>query len=133
MLMWRFQTAHFVITAETVPDYDADLSWMTLAELRKVETGEYEVFGTIVRVKTRTGVQLGEASLWGSVYADPKEFFTAHRDPDPMNRNCTIMRAAKGEEVVIGHYFPDLVREAISNARDMLDDLKDVRVRENAA
>ena len=37
-----------------------------------------------------------------------------------MNRNCTIMRAARGGNVCIGHYFPSMVHEAISEARKTL-------------
>jgi hypothetical protein len=64
-------------------------------------------------------------------YAEPedREFYTGHRDTDPMNRNCSIMRAARSENVVICHYFPSMVQEAISAARTELARLKSVPVR----
>jgi hypothetical protein len=34
-----------------------------------------------------------------------------------MNRNCSIMRAARGGNVCICHYFPGMVAEAINAAR----------------
>lgn len=41
-----------------------------------------------------------------------------------MNRNCSIMRAANGDNVMIGHYFPDMVREAVRQARAWLASAK---------
>jgi len=37
-----------------------------------------------------------------------------------MNRNCAPMRAARGDNVVVGHYFPQMVRQAIADARRTL-------------
>ena len=118
--MYRFETASFVVRALIVPDDDVDISFDETGETaEKLASGEWQAFGTIIRVE-HAGVLLGQDSLWGSIYADPREFFTAHRDADPLNRNCSIMRAAKGANVCICHYFPDMVRCAIDDARRTL-------------
>lgn len=124
--MYRFETANFVIRAVIVPDdeYEADD-----AETREnLDSGLWQVFGTIVTVTCKAnGHVLSEDSLWGSVYSDPSEFFTAHRDSDPMNRNCSAMRAARGGKVSICHYFPGMVSEAIHGAREAYADMPKLR------
>jgi hypothetical protein len=37
-----------------------------------------------------------------------------------MNRNCSLMRQARGQIVVICHYFPDMVRIVCAEARATL-------------
>ena len=114
MEMYRFEIGSLIVRAVIEPDHDVDLSWDESGETaEKLESGEWEAFGTIVTVE-RNGHVIGEDSLWGSIYADPAEFFTAHRDPDPANRNCSLNGTA------IGHYFPDMVRSAIADARRTL-------------
>lgn len=126
--MWQFETAQFLVTAKIAEDDSADLSWADDEERAKIDSGEYTVFGTIVSVWFE-GEKVGEDSLWGSVYSDPREFFEGHRDRDPMNRNCSLMRKIKGDNVVICHYFPDMVRIAIGNAREHLAKLRAVQLR----
>jgi hypothetical protein len=117
---WQFRTKRFRVSLEVTRDhgyqYDGDdEDGETQA---KLDSGEYVAFDSRVIVEL-DGEEIGADSLGGSVYADGEEeqFWTAHRDPDPMNRNCSIMRAARGERCVICHYFPDMVRLAIAEAR----------------
>lgn len=117
--MWCFETPNVRVVAEITPDDDFECSWADEETLAAISDGTLSVFGTRVRV-FKAGVLVGEDSLWGSVYKRPSEFFTDHRDSDPMNRNCEPMRAAKGNNVVICHYFPDMVRTALANARENL-------------
>lgn len=121
-VMWTFETAQFTVQAYITEDEQLDLSWDDDGETaEKLSTGEYVSFGTVIEVTHKpTGIVIGQDSLWGSIYADPREFFTDHRDPDPLNRNSSIMRASKGGNVVICHYFPSLVAEAIADARSNL-------------
>lgn len=126
--MFRFETANFIVRATIEPDEDLDLSWDEDGETcSKLVSGEYEAFGTVVTVRTRSGTLLAETSLWGSIYAKPADFFSAHRDPNPMNRNCMAMREARSSSAVICHYFPSLVSEAISDARKALATLPKLR------
>ncbi len=122
--MWQFTIGRFTIRAAIADCYDLDLSWDDDGEIRdRLESGEYQAFDTRVTVSLN-GVVIAEDSLHGSIYSDPCEFFTDHRSADPMNRNCTIMRAARGDNVVICHYFPDMVRTAIAEARTWLASAK---------
>lgn len=118
--MYRFETAQFVISATIRNDCDIDTSWMDEETKDNINSGLWQSFGTIVTVSTKDGLELGSDSLWGSVYESPAEFFSDHRSADPMNRNCSAMRAAKGGNVCICHYFPDMVRQAIGEARKRL-------------
>ncbi|MGE3307742.1 MAG: hypothetical protein AB7I52_17435 [Rhizobiaceae bacterium] len=127
--VWTFATARFRVELGVAVDhgyrYDGDdEDGETQA---KLDSGEYVAFDSRVRV-TLDGVTVGEDHLGASVYdaRGMSDFWTAHRDPDPMNRNCTLMRAAwRGEgnpdaKVSICHYFPGMVAEAIAAARQHL-------------
>lgn len=124
--MYEFTIGRFTIAADIHPAHDLDLSWDDDGETRaNLESGLWEAFDTNVTVSLN-GAEIASQWLCGSIYADPAEFFTAHRDADPMNRNCTIMRAAwRGEgnpdaKVSICHYFPGMVHESVQEARAWL-------------
>lgn len=118
--VWKFETLRFTVALEITEDFgyryagdDPD------GEVQaKLDSGEYVAFDSDVVVYL-DGEEIARDSLGGSVYAEDSvaEFWTMHRSPDPMHRNCSIMRAARGGNVGIGHYFPDMVRSAISDAR----------------
>ena len=127
--VWRFRTERFEVALKIERDhrykYDGDdEDGETQA---KLDSGEYIAFDSVVTVKL-DGVEVGWSSLGGSIYGakDYPDFWTAHRDSNPMNRNCTIMRRAyKGEnnpnaKVSICHYFPGMVSEAVEMAREIV-------------
>src|SRR3954471_7149583 len=120
--MFSFRTDRFVVTAYIEPEECSPEDQFDFQEdIDAINSGEVEYFCTTVEVRDRlTGVVLGSDHLGGSAYNDPEEFFTAYRDRDPMNRNCSVMRAAKGGNVCICHYFPDMIRQACRDARDTL-------------
>lgn len=116
-IMWRFDTANFSIVAyiepeEYAPDFDDD------EIVEEINNGTCEWFCTTVEVRKNDKV-IGSDHLGGSAYYRPSEFFDAHRDRDPMHRNCSIF-TAKNPNTVICHYFPDMVRQAIREARETL-------------
>ena len=118
--MWQFTIGRFTIRAAIQPSQDLDLSWCETGETaRNLDSGLWEAFDTCVSVEFN-GVEIASDWLCQSIYADPREFFTDHRCPDPMGRNCSLMRAARGDNVAICHYFPDMVRTAIAEARTWL-------------
>jgi hypothetical protein len=124
---WEFRTEQFHIVAYIELEDDTDLSWDDTGEVReKLESGEYEAFGTEVIVYWR-GNEIAADYLGGSIYANPRDFFREHRSDDPMNRNCSIMRAANGENCAICHYFPDMVRQVVAEARQALSSLPRLR------
>lgn len=121
--VWEFNTGRFCVALEIERDsnyqYDGDdPDGETQA---KLDSGEYVAFDSRVVVEL-DGIEVGADSLCGSVYENGKasEFWTAHRDSDPMNRNCSIMRAARGSNVCICHYFPGMVASAIREARETI-------------
>lgn len=117
---WKFKTKRFTVSLYLKRDrnytYDGDDENGETQD--KLDSGEYVAFDSTVEVEL-DGVVIAHNTMGGSVYSADTvaEFFTAHRDPDPMNRNCSIMRAARGANVVICHYFPGMVAEAIEDAR----------------
>lgn len=120
--VWQFRTRRFRVALELefVPyEYDGDDDDGEIQ--RKLDCGDFVAFDSRVCVYL-DGRRIAENWLSGSVYAADSvaEFWQAHRDANPMNRNCSTMRAAHGERVCICHYFPDMVREAIREARAVL-------------
>lgn len=133
-IVWSFQTENFavslIIEEESYPKYDGDDEDGEVQ--RKLDNGEYVMFESRVEVAFKDGCSptiVGTDYLGGSVYANGEEnqFWTAHRDPDPMNRNCSIMRATRGGNVTICHYFPDMVRIAIKAARERFNKMPRLR------
>ena len=57
---------------------------------------------------------IGYDCLGGCSYNSFREFYTGHRQGGPENRNCL---ATKARGLVICHYFPDMVRQAVSEAK----------------
>lgn len=74
------------------------------------------------------GDELGRDSLGGCAYKTVREFYTAHRDPNPMHRNSFEYREKHGNSVIC-HYFPSMVREACTAARKTLQRYQSMRVR----
>jgi hypothetical protein len=126
--VWSFSTARFrvALVLEREQGYRYDGSDENGETQTALDSGELVAFNSKVYVEL-DGEEIAADYLSGSVYgADTvAEFYTAHRDPDPMNRNCSIMRASCGDTVCIGHYFPDMVRSAIAEARQHVERMRD--------
>jgi len=119
---WRFTTARFEVLFDVASceDDPAD-SFQFQDDIDAVRNETVCWFDARVRVLC-DGEEVGSDYLGCCVYNSIEEFYTSHRDPDPMNRNCTIMRRARGgndpdAKISLCHYFPDMVSEAISAAR----------------
>jgi len=127
---WMFETERFLIglfadPEETDPndqfEHSEDVDFA-------LEDTDGHWFCAVVRVFLKSGdeqglLELGSAVLGGCSYNSVEEFYTSHRDPDPANRN---MLANKDANICICHYFPDMVREAIWEARKTLKSMGDV-------
>ena len=92
--VWSFKTARFEVALYIEPAYYE--SW-----------GDDETCFDSEVVVMLDGVTIGSCCLEQSFYEADNEmaFWIGHRNPDPMSRNCN---------------FPDMVREAISQARKCL-------------
>ncbi len=127
--VWEFRTKRFLVWLEIQLEegyrYDGDDPDGETQE--KLDNGEYVAFESIVHVEL-DGEEIAWDALCGSVYAydEVSDFWTAHRDSDPMNRNCSIMRGKHpaGPNVSIAHYFPGMVAEAIKEARQHVRNAK---------
>jgi len=130
--VWTFKTASFHIDLKIEEEfgirYDGDDPGGEIQA--KLESGEYISFTSKACVSIN-GIEIGNDFLCGSIYDrfEMSEFWTMHRSPDPRHRNCSIMRDKHpaGPNVSVGHYFPDMVRTAIREARTWLADLPKLR------
>lgn len=132
--VWKFAIGRVSVELEINQDcgyqYDGDdENGETQAAL---DAGEFVAFNSTVRVYI-DNLEMGVDHLGGSVYefGRESEFWTAHRDRDPMNRNCEAMRAKRGELACICHYFPDMVKHAIAEARECFKELAKLREAES--
>ena len=119
--IWQFETRRFRVALEIEPeDMDPADSFEFQEDIDAIRNGDVEWFQAMVAVyyKPNRGpdIRIGFDTLGACAYKTLCEFYTSHHDPDPMNRNCSIMRA-KGGNYTICHYFPSMVREAIAQAR----------------
>lgn len=127
---WEFHTRNISVYFETTPeDMDPADSFEFDEDVEAVRNGDVEWFCARVRITTAQGLELASDYLGGCAYKSVDEFINGHRDADPMNRNCSIMRAARGENVVICHYFPGMIAEAAKEARKALRRLHTIPVR----
>jgi hypothetical protein len=134
--LWSFETARFFVGFYAEPEeMDPADSFQFDDDIEAVRSGSVEWFSASVRVYLKGDddnwctdwTLVGRDDLGGCAYSSVREFYTSHRDPDPMNRNCSTMRAVRGENVVICHYFPGMVAEAISDARRTIRNVPAVR------
>lgn len=116
-LIWQFQTARMVVECGYTPEEDPDLSWADDETNAQLESGG--LVNVTFWVKVRVGrMVVGTSSLGNSVYADPRDFAREHFGLRPLSRR---------DGVTYGSYFPDMVREAIHEARRTLKDMPNVR------
>lgn len=116
--LWRFETANFTVVCDALPeDTDPADSFENPEDVEDIRRGVVDWFCARVRVLGPDDEELANEYLGGCAYRRADDFVTGHRDRDPMNRNCSLMRAARGGNVTICHYFPDMVKEAVAAAR----------------
>jgi hypothetical protein len=126
---WKFETANFEIRLEVLEeDTDPRETFEREEDISAIEAGEGVYFCARVSVSYK-GRVIAEDFLGACWYNSVHEFISSHRDQDPMNRNCSLMRAARGGNVTICHYFPDMVAQAISQARAIMRGIRGVYIR----
>ena len=100
--LWRFETARVAVTLDCADESDPDTSWADADTLEKLADGIYVNVCFRVRVLL-DGNELGANYIGNSVYENVRDFAREHY-------GCRSK----------GHYFPDMVRQAISEARKRL-------------
>lgn len=115
--VWTFETANYKIALEIAPEeMDPADQFSEEADIEAIRCGRVAWFCARVSVY-KNGHRVGCDTLGGCAYYKVSDFYTDHRDSDPLNRNCSIMRKARGDNVSICHYFPSMISEAIADAR----------------
>jgi hypothetical protein len=118
--VWTFKTATFEVCLSVADEQEDPAGhFCDSRDVDAIRNGDVLWFVARVQVK-KNGHVIGSDYLGACSYASLEEFYTSHRDRNPMNRNSSIMRAANGENVCICHYFPSMVHEAIADARRTL-------------
>jgi hypothetical protein len=121
--VWKLKTRRFrvEIRIKYVPGYRYDGDDEDGETQRDLDNGKLVAFDSSVVVEF-DGEEIAADHLSSSVYGadEVAEFWTAHRGPDPMDRNCEAFRAAHGHGSVICHYFPGMIKMAVSDARKAL-------------
>ena len=127
---WSFETANFRVALEVSECLDDPADHFSMDEdVEAVRNGDVLWFDASVVVSVydwdrRDYQEIGRDSLGCCSYYSVDDFVSGHRDADPMNRNCSLMRAARGGNVVMMHYFPSMVVEAIGEARKRVDAIR---------
>lgn len=126
--LWQFHTARYVVAMFAEPEeLDPADSFEFADDIAFASDGEpAHLFCAVVAVYGPDGRRLGIDTLGGCSYRSFDEFLEGHRDNDPEQRNTLAMKARK---TVICHYFPDMVRHAVINARNTLGRCRDGNVR----
>lgn len=125
--IWSFETENFRVVATAEPEeIDPADSFEFEDDIEFARSGDpAHWFCAVVTVFHKpTGMELGSDCLGGCSYNSFEEFVSGHRQGGPENRNTLAMKA---RNIVIGHYFPDMVAEAISRARASLSSLPTLR------
>lgn len=119
--VWSFELGRVRVALhiEQEPNYEYDGDDPKGETQAAIDGGDMFAFRSVVTVEV-DGEELGSDHLGGSVYYVDRvaEFWTAHRTSSPEYRN-TLAQKAQGR--CIGHYFPGMVSEAISQARAELE------------
>lgn len=118
--LWQFKTRNFTVSLacdydnEFDPLHDVDDDGETA---RAIEAGELSAYIFRVEVTHRpTGTVLGDDYLGASVYDDPHKFATEHLG---LGADALHIKGKAWN----GSYFPDMVAEAIKEARRTLGTL----------
>jgi hypothetical protein len=124
--LWIFHTENFTIRLTAYPeDTDPTDEFDSIDVVDDIREGRVEWFEARVTVEW-DGAIVGSDSLGCCCYGSYREFYAGHRDRNPMHRNYTIFRAVN-PNASICHYFPDMVREAVIEARRMLGNVPRLR------
>ena len=126
---WSFETARFFVGFYAEPEeMDPADSFTFDEDIEAVRNGDVEWFAAAIRVYLKdedrcTWQEIGSDYLGGCAYKTVREFYTNWRtDPDEFRNTL----ANKDKGVLIGHYFPDMVRTAIDDAREHLRRMGDI-------
>ena len=110
--LWRFETANLVVTGAVAPEDSApEDSFCEQDHIDAVHNGSLDWFCARVQVSTKAGTLLGDDYLGACAYENARDFFNEHI------REAAYAREQRAKGYLCGSYFPDMIREAIKQAR----------------
>lgn len=116
--LWQFATARFTLEFHaTEEDCNPADHFSDQRDVEFAQEGGAHWFCAVVIVRDLVGKVIGTDTLGTCSYNTFAEFMTSHRDRDASNRNTLAQKAAKR---VICHYFPDMVAQALQDARSTI-------------
>jgi hypothetical protein len=123
--LWTFRTRRFTVSLILEQDYgyqyDGDDEDGEVQA--KLDSGDFVAFDSKVSVEL-DGVEIAADYLGGSVYADTQDFVCEHYG---------LAAKSRADGCNYGAYFPGMVRQAISEAREYVRNMeKPPRIRESA-
>lgn len=120
--MREFKTAHFLVRAEALEECDLDLSFDEDGSVREdLNSGRLIAFCAHVAVYYK-GLKIGEDYLGNCIYRSLNDFMD-HKECGKQNREW----AQQGKTGKCGSYFSDMIREAITDARNTLGTMPYIR------
>lgn len=135
-IIWQFDTAEFRIVCHVEEEFDnpeghfasgdADLDAESVAFCRQGGAHWFCAFVSVWRGNDEDSLEyLAHDCLGGCSYNSFREFVSGHRDRNPEHRNTLAMKARNRATC---HYFPDMVRTAIAEARRAMAPAKAARI-----
>lgn len=114
--VWSFKTAQYEVRLLVEPEttrWDGD----DASVQEDIDNGNVAWFVATVEV-LKGGYVVGRDHLGGCCYQTIAEFYRSHWNSPYDGRNTLTLRA---KDRAICHYFPEMVRHAIAEARNTLD------------
>lgn len=144
-ILWKFRTERYTIALFAVPeDMSPEGNFSDPRDVEFAMQGWIGIepahwFCAAIAVYDEDGKRIGADYLGGCSYASFEEFYSAHRwqysrrqrkwIKDPRTRAwkaCEALRPRRADgSRMDGHYFPDMVRQAIEDARATLGRQRD--------
>lgn len=119
-ILREFTTNRFRVTLSWQWEDDQDISWDDTGEVReKLESGEWGNYTFSVHVYL-DGHEVASDHLGNSIYADPNEFAREH---------IGLAAKSRADGCNYGAYFPDMIRQALGEARREVNRMQSVRLR----
>jgi hypothetical protein len=112
--VWSFKTANFTVTYDIAPEDMDPRDELDPHSLADVLADRAAWFQARVAVRLPSGGIIGSSHLGGCCYDSTESFRTSHFETGVRHRN-TLANKARGIRFM--DYFPDMVREAVKEAR----------------
>ena len=129
--LWSFETARYTVAFFALEE-DADPADLmdNNNEIERIRNSSNPAgwFCAAIGVYDEHGKLIGSDYLGACSYGSFREFYSDHRNSNQAHRNCSVqqwysrkdgrkLKSPRRTKYVVCHYFPGMVREAISEAK----------------